>query len=83
MRTPDSAAAFLERKERGMSTRRHFKQIGTLEYRLTTEAANLRRQAEGLPPGVRREELLRKASQAETASHMSEWLNSPGLQPPK
>jgi hypothetical protein len=66
-----------------MAERRRFKQMQTLEYRLTTEAANLRKQAEGLPPGVRREELMRKARQAETASHMNEWLSSPGLQPPK
>jgi hypothetical protein len=66
-----------------MLQRRRFKRVETLEYRLTTEAANLRRQAEGLPPGVRREELMRKANQAETASHMSEWLSSPGLRPPK
>jgi hypothetical protein len=66
-----------------MVERRRFKQIQTLGYRLTTEAANLRKQAEGLPPGIRREELMRKARQAETASHMNEWLTSPALQPPK
>ena len=27
-------------------------------------------------------EMLRKARQAETGSQMSEWLRSPGLQPP-
>jgi hypothetical protein len=27
--------------------------------------------------------LMRRARQAETASHMSEWLKSPGLQPPE
>jgi hypothetical protein len=26
---------------------------------------------------------LRKARQAETGSHISEWLRSPGLQPPE
>jgi hypothetical protein len=26
---------------------------------------------------------LRRARQAETASHINEWLTSPGLQPPK
>jgi hypothetical protein len=66
-----------------MLHQRGFKQTQTLEYRLTREAANLRKQAEGLPPGIRREELMRKASQAETASQMSEWLRSPGLQAPK
>jgi hypothetical protein len=66
-----------------MIQRRRFKQSQTLEYRLTTEATNLRKQAEGLPPGVRRDELMRKANQAEIASQMNEWLTSPGLQPPK
>lgn len=51
-----------------MFSRRGFKQPSILGYRLETEAANLRRQAEGMPHGIRREELLRKARQAETAS---------------
>ena len=38
--------------------------------------------AEELPPGTARELLLRRARLAETASHMNEWLHSPGLQPP-
>jgi hypothetical protein len=63
--------------------RRRFQQLETLEFRLATEAANLRKQAEGLPPGIRREELMRKAAQADTASQMSEWLSSPGSQPPR
>ena len=66
-----------------MPARRHSEQVQTLEFRLTTEAANLRKQAEGLPPGVRRDELIRKALQAETAAHMHELLSSPGLQPSK
>jgi hypothetical protein len=36
-----------------------------------------------LPPNSHAQELLlRRARQAETASHMNEWLTSPGLQPP-
>jgi hypothetical protein len=27
--------------------------------------------------------LIRRARQAETALHLNEWVNSPGLQPPK
>jgi hypothetical protein len=27
--------------------------------------------------------MIRRARQAETGSHMSEWLRSPGLQPPE
>ena len=63
--------------------RRRFKQTLTLEARLTEEAKRLREEAKLLPPGALREELVRKARHAEAASHMSEWLTSPGLQPPK
>ena len=63
--------------------RRRVKQTESLEIRLSAEAARLREEAKKLPQGIKREELLRKARQAETASHMSEWLKSPGLQPPK
>lgn len=65
-----------------MTQRRRFKQIMSLEERLAQEAERLREQAERLPPGSERETLLRKARQAETGSHMSEWLRSPGLMPP-
>ncbi|MHC2397556.1 hypothetical protein ACVMGC_002100 [Bradyrhizobium barranii subsp. barranii] len=66
--------------------RRRFKQTQSLEERLAQEAQRLREQARKLPAGAERETLLRKARQArqaETGSHMSEWLRSPGLQPPK
>jgi hypothetical protein len=66
-----------------MLKRRHFKQTIALEERLADEARRLRKEAEGTPPGAERERLIRKAEQAETASHMTEWLTSPGLQPPK
>ena len=62
--------------------RRRFKQTLSLEERLAQEATRLRDEARLLPPGAEREALLRKARQAETGSHMSEWLSSPGLQPP-
>ena len=38
-------------------------------------------EAEQLPYGKEREELLHKARQLETASHVNEWLSSPGLAP--
>jgi hypothetical protein len=66
-----------------MQRRRRFKQTETLETRLTEEAASLRLEARGTPPGIERERLIRRARQAETAAHVSEWLRSPGLQPPK
>jgi hypothetical protein len=63
--------------------RRRFKQIEILEERLADEAKRLRKEAQGTPPGIEREWLMRRARQAETGSHISEWLRSPGLQPPK
>ena len=63
-----------------MQKRRRFKQTQSLEQRLADEAVRLREQAKLLPPGLVREQVLRKARQAETGSHMSEWLRSPGLQ---
>ncbi|MEY9885784.1 hypothetical protein ABIA43_007318 [Bradyrhizobium sp. USDA 328] len=62
--------------------RRRVKHEDTLEARLAAEAERLREEAKSLPPGAARDEMLRKARQAETGSQMSEWLRSPGLQPP-
>jgi hypothetical protein len=64
-------------------TRRRITQTSPLEIRLAEEAKRLHEEAESLPPGAKREEMIRKARQAETGSHMSEWLRSPGLQPPE
>ena len=63
--------------------RRRIAQTQTLEERLAEEADRLRNEARGTPPGVDREDLLRRARRAETASHMNQWLSSPGLQSPK
>jgi hypothetical protein len=62
---------------------RHFKQPDILEVRLADEAKRLRKEAQGTPPGIERDRLLRRARQAETGSHISEWLRSPGLRPPE
>ncbi|MCK1447250.1 hypothetical protein IVB34_40205 [Bradyrhizobium sp. 2] len=66
-----------------MARRRRIIQSSPLEIRLAEEAKRLREKAKELPHGAAREKLMRKARQAETGSHMSEWLRSPGLQPPK
>jgi hypothetical protein len=66
-----------------MQQRRRFKQTLCLEERLAVEARRLREEAESLPHGPVRDAALRRARQAETGSHMSEWLRSPGLQPPE
>ena len=66
-----------------MQQRRRFTQTDTLEVRLAEEAQRLRKEAQGTPPGIERERLIRKARQAETGAHISEWLRSPGLRPPQ
>lgn len=65
-----------------MLKRRRFKQTRTLQERLAEEAARLRARACELPPGARRDTLLEKARQDETAIRIEAWLQSPGLRPP-
>jgi hypothetical protein len=54
-----------------------------LETRLALEALKLKETAKALPHGQERAALIRKARQFETASHLNEWLSSPGLQSPR
>ena len=64
--------------------RKRVKHTATFEERLAEEAIKFKDAAEKQPPGsTARELLLRRARQAETASHINDWLRSPGLQPPK
>jgi hypothetical protein len=53
------------------------------EHRLAQEALRVNERIKSLPHGRERELLSRKAQQLETASHINEWLSSPGLQPPR
>ena len=65
-------------------------------FSLKDEANDLRKQAQGMPPSIRRDNILTLAQQAETtqdllqrghqadiAAHLDEWISSPGLKPPK
>jgi hypothetical protein len=45
-------------------------------------AESLKRQAAEMPYGKQRDDLLRKARQLDTASHLNEWVSSPELQTP-
>jgi hypothetical protein len=54
----------------------------SFEQKWHEQAEAFRREAEKLPYGREREELLRKARQLETASHINEWVSSPGLSSP-
>lgn len=63
--------------------RRTVKHTSLLEKRLLQMAHDCREKAGKLQPGIERDQLMRKARQAETASHLSEWVSSPGLRPPE
>jgi hypothetical protein len=64
--------------------RKRIKHKATFEQLLAEEAIKFKEAAEKQPPGsTARELLLRRARQAETASHINDWLSSPGLRPPK
>ena len=53
------------------------------EQRWHEQAEAIKREAEKLPYGKEAERLLLQARQLETASHINEWVSSPGLSPPK
>jgi hypothetical protein len=55
----------------------------TFEENIAAEKAKLEAQVAQLKPGRLRDGLLKKIRQLETASHMNEWLTSPGLRPPE
>jgi hypothetical protein len=63
--------------------RRRVQQTRSLEERMTEQAAKLRERASQLPASAERESLLKRARIAETGDHLSDWISSPGLQPPK
>jgi hypothetical protein len=54
----------------------------TFEENIAAEKAKLEAQIAQLKPGPQMDAVLKKIRQLEAASHMSEWLSSPGLQAP-
>jgi hypothetical protein len=63
--------------------RRRVKQTVSLKDRLAVFAKEVREKALQLRPGPEQDALLKKARQADTACHLDEWANSPGLRPPR
>jgi hypothetical protein len=60
--------------------RARIKDKKTFQERLAEEARRFKEAAEKERPGsMARELLLRRARQAETASHINQWLSSPGV----
>jgi hypothetical protein len=66
-----------ERRQRSTQYRHRFNQMQPLEERLIQHATRLREEARWLPAGVVREAIIRRAEQAETGAHMSQWLRLP------
>jgi hypothetical protein len=54
----------------------------TFDENLAAEKAKLEAQLAQLKHGPQMDAVRKKIRQLETASHMSEWLSSPGLQSP-
>lgn len=55
----------------------------SFEEKLSLQAKRLSEEARRLPNGREREELLRRALHADTASHMTQWLPYVALRGPK
>jgi hypothetical protein len=55
----------------------------TFEGNIAAERAKLEAELAKLNSGPQMDALRKKIRLLDTAAHMSEWLSSPGLQPPK
>jgi hypothetical protein len=63
--------------------RRPMKHTASLEERIAERIDEIIAKVETLPLGSsERARMERRARQADTANHITEWLTSPGLRPP-
>jgi len=53
-----------------------------LQDRVALHTLRLKAEARALRPGPERDAMIRRARHADTASHLDEWLLSPGLRTP-
>ena len=63
--------------------RRRVKHETSFAARLRQQAHAAREAAHRLPPGKKRELLLRQARASEMAVQIDRWISSPGLTPPE
>ena len=63
--------------------RRSVRHEVSFEMRLLKRAQDAREAARRLPPGKKRETLLRQARASEMAVQIEKWISSPGLRPPE
>jgi len=54
----------------------------TVEQKWHEQSEAAKQEAAKLPQGKLKDQLLLEARQLQTASEISQWLSSPGLQPP-
>ena len=66
-----------------MQLRRRLTHTLSLNERLKVFSDQLKAKAAKLRPGAERDALRQRARIADTASHIDQWANSPGLRPPK
>jgi hypothetical protein len=66
-----------------MVARRRVKHETSFAARLLQHAQEARAAAHRLPPGKKRELLLRQARASETAVQIDRWIASPGLRAPE
>ncbi|GEC58434.1 hypothetical protein ABIF38_008700 [Bradyrhizobium japonicum] len=63
-------------------TRNRAKQTTSLQDRLNAFADDIFHKAARLPPGIERDQLLKRARTAEIAADIDQWVSSSGLQSP-
>lgn len=80
MRSPSQRSRLFYRNEESTMQRR-LEQTASFEARAAAFAEGLREKADKLVPDVERDGLLSLAGQADTALRLTDWANSPGLQP--
>ena len=83
MRSSVAFPSYSNRDAYAMTKQRRFTHSMPLKDRLSSFAEELREQAALLTPGPERDDLLRRARQADTALHLDDWANSPGLRSPE
>jgi hypothetical protein len=81
-RTRENATLVLQAEARAMFIRQSRAEI-SLEVQLLEHAREAREAAHLLPPGKKREMLLRQARASEMAARVDRWISSPGLRPPE
>jgi hypothetical protein len=66
-----------------VTRRRRARHEASFEMRLLKHAQDAREAARRLPPGKKRETLLRQARTSEMTVQIEKWISSPGLRPPE